>query len=648
MKSTLQFYLHSFVLLCALAGNAAPIDRPALVTRHNVKLHQFDANNPLSVGNGEFCFTVDSTGLETFPAAFAQTTPLGTLSDWGWHTIPNTNGWDIDKFQFKEYPDFNGRQVPYADVPHNQQTPEIKWLRANPHRLHLGQIGFVLKKSDGSLAQTNDLTDIEQRLDLWNGEIISHFKFDGEPVEVETVCDPKLDAIAVRVKSPLLKTGRLALQIHFPYGTGDTTTADWSKPDAHETVLSQPHPNEAEFHRKLDNDIYFAAASWARGATLKKTAKHQFEIGFPLTPALSRRERENRSPAQGKAAAGFSSTTNEFFKDGQRLSPLPAEEGQDEGKADELEFVCAFSAEKLPVKNLPTFAQSQRAAQKNWNSFWQTGGAIDLSGSKDPPWFELERRIVLSQYLTAIQDAGKNPPQETGLTYNTWEGKFHLEMHWWHEAHFALWNRLPLLERSLAYYQKILPRAEGTAKKQGFAGARWPKMTSPSGAESPSPVGPFLVWQEPHPIFYAELCWREHHDQATLEKYRDIVFQTANFMASYATWDGKTKRYILGPTLQCAQEIFPKDKTFNPTFELTYWRWGLETAQSWRQRLGLPRVEKWDAVLRGLAKPPVADGKYLFTETKPDSYTNPKWNADHPAVVGALSFVPGPEINLAT
>ena len=205
----------------------------------------------------------------------------------------------------------------------------------------------------------------------------------------------------------------------------------------------------------------------------------------------------------------------------------------------------------------------------------------------------------MSQYLTAIQDAGDNPPQETGLTYNTWEGKFHLEMHWWHEAHFALWNRLPLLENSLGYYQKILPRAEGTAQKQGYAGARWPKMTSPSGAESPSPVGPFLVWQEPHPIFYAELCWREHHDRATLEKYRDIVFQTADFMASYATWDTNTSRYVLGPVLQCAQEIFPKDKTLNPTFELTYWRWGLETAQQWRQRLGLPREKKWDDVLNG-------------------------------------------------
>ena len=27
------------------------------------------------------------------------------------------------------------------------------------------------------------------------------------------------------------------------------------------------------------------------------------------------------------------------------------------------------------------------------------------------------------------------------------EGKFHLEMHWWHAVHFALWNRLELLEK---------------------------------------------------------------------------------------------------------------------------------------------------------------------------------------------------------
>ncbi len=117
MQTKFTFQIYSFVLLCAVTATAAPIDRHALVTRHDVVLTNFDANNPLSVGNGEFAFTVDATGLQTFPEAFEHTTPLGTLSDWGWHTTPNPNGWSIDKFQFKEYPDLNGRLVPYADVP---------------------------------------------------------------------------------------------------------------------------------------------------------------------------------------------------------------------------------------------------------------------------------------------------------------------------------------------------------------------------------------------------------------------------------------------------------------------------------------------------------------------------------------------------
>ncbi|MGH8023124.1 MAG: hypothetical protein ACRED1_06065, partial [Limisphaerales bacterium] len=105
------------------------------------------------------------------------------------------------------------------------------------------------------------------------------------------------------------------------------------------------------------------------------------------------------------------------------------------------------------------------------------------------------------------------------------------------------------------------------------------------------------------------------------------------------------QRYVLGPVLQCAQEIFPKNRTLDPTFELAYWRWGLQTAQQWRLRLGLARDRKWDDVLQKLAPLPAADGKYLFTETTPDSYTNPKWNADHPAVLDAFGFLPGPTVD---
>ena len=52
MKSLLCF---CFMVPLALA--ATPIDRHALVARHEVVLKKFDANNPLSVGNGQFCFT---------------------------------------------------------------------------------------------------------------------------------------------------------------------------------------------------------------------------------------------------------------------------------------------------------------------------------------------------------------------------------------------------------------------------------------------------------------------------------------------------------------------------------------------------------------------------------------------------------------
>jgi hypothetical protein len=574
------------------ADTGAPaIDRHALVTRHNVVLTKFDTENPLQVGNGEFAFTVDVTGLQTFAEAYEKTIPLGTLSQWGWHTSPNPNGWSIDKFQFREF-DVFGRKVGYADAP---GTPESDWLRANPHRLHLGRIGFQLNKADGSPATTNDLTDIEQTLSLWDGVLVSHFKFDGQPVDVETVCHPSNDLLAVRVRSPLLKRGRLGIVLKFPYGTGDAITADWSKPEAHETIFQQDKINGGEFTRKLDNDRYWVDTTWTVGAKLAKVAKHN----FVLTPA----------------------------KD-----------------TDALEFVCAF-APKPANNRLLSFDQARDAAREHWNNFWSTGGAIDLSGSKDPRWRELERRIVLSQYLTAIQCAGSYPPQETGLAYNSWYGKFHLEMHWWHAAHFALWNRLPLLEKSLGYYESILPRARGTAKRQGYAGARWPKMTDPSGAESPSPVGPFLIWQQPHPVFYAELCYRTHPDRATLERYKGIVFETAEFMASYPAWDEAKKRYVLGPVLQSAQEIFPKDHTLNPVFELTYWRWGLETAQQWRKRLGLPRVKKWDDVLQHLAKPSVADDKYLFAETAPGTYSGKKWVNDHPAVTGALGMLPGPGVD---
>ena len=561
------------------------IDRYALVTRHNIKIDKADKLNPLSVGNGEFAFTADITGLQTFSEFHQDGMALGTQSQWGWHTSPNPNGYKMSD-AFEEY-EVGGRKVPYASGSTSRgYTPAASWLRANPHRLHLGQIGFSLTKSDGSKAQIDDLQNISQTLDLWSGLLSSNFEIEGQVVKVITVCHPERDILAIRIESVLIQEGRLQIALAFPYGREDWGNAvDWEHPERHTTKCDISN-HGVDFTRVLDDDRYYVRTKWSSGCEMQAKSQHEYEFS-----------QRNDKP---------------------------------------MEIVFAFSPNEI-TKSLPDFHTVSDASARYWEQFWKSGGAIDFSECTDLRAQELERRVVLSQYLTAIQCSGSRPPQETGLVRNSWFGKFHLEMHWWHAVHFALWDRLELLERSLPWYESILPKAKATAELQGYEGMRWPKMVSPDGRDSPSSVGVFLIWQQPHPIYYAELCYRAYQDKATLEKYRKIVFETAEFMASYPVWDEKGQRYVLGPALIPAQESYGryKTKTINPTFELAYWYWALEIAQKWRQRLGMEREPKWDKVINNLSRPTIKDGVYVGIETEPYTITE-----DHPSMVAALGFVP--------
>jgi hypothetical protein len=113
-------------------------------------------------------------------------------------------------------------------------------------------------------------------------------------------------------------------------------------------------------------------------------------------------------------------------------------------RGNRIEFICLFSPTNVPSE-LPSVGQAFEETAAHWKRFWSTGGAIDLSGSKDPRWRELERRIVLSQYLMAAQSAGSFPSAEIGLMgLDPWRSQFHMEMVWWHLAHYALWDRSPM------------------------------------------------------------------------------------------------------------------------------------------------------------------------------------------------------------
>jgi protein-glucosylgalactosylhydroxylysine glucosidase len=580
------------------AQERAPVDRRSLVSRHNVIVRVADVMSPLSVGNGEFAFTADITGLQTFSEEYREGIPLGTMAQWGFHTAPNPEGFSLRRFPLT-YIDTSGRRVGYLYYEKGKSPAAwgaaADYLYDNPSRMNLGRVGLCLKWKDGRTARLGDITDIHQELDLWKGRLSSSFRFDGQSVRVTTTCHPGQAQLGVSIESPLIADERLAVRIDFPYaaGTFSGDGADWNHPELHQTVLSRPHARRADFHRQLNDDHYEAAVEWEDDATFTQTAPHEFFL-------------------VGKA------------------------------RKTRLSFSVSFAQEKVETK-LASPGGVAAAAESMWQDFWQSGGAIDLSASRDSRWRELERRIVLSQYLTRIQSAGSLPPQETGLTCNSWCGKFHLEMHWWHAAHFALWGRHQLLERSLPFYENILPKARAQASSQGYGGARWPKCVGPSGDPAPTYLECFLIWQQPHPIFYAELCYRAAPVQQTLLRYKEVVLNTAEFMASFAVWDSARRQYRIGPPIADAAEIYFKDHEhqWNPTFETAYWQFGLEIAQQWRVRLGVGRMASWDHVLNHLPPLAVRDGLYVGGETANDTFRTPGRNISHPTMLAAMGMLPG-------
>ena len=574
------------------------IDRLALVRRHNPVLRSLDPRCPLSVGNGEITFTVDGTGLQTFHGLYEGGVPLCTQAQWGWHSFPTTG--EEPALRLEEF-DAGGRKVGYPTSPEGQWETFHR-LRMNPHRLNLGAIGFRLTGGPDPELVPGEIGDLRQELDLWTGVITSSWRLLGSvPVTVFTCCHPSRDAISIRVESPACATRGLGVKLVFPYGSPDRNASNWAQPAANRSDMSSAGGRLSVISRTLDATRTTCFLHLGEGAAVCRLGEHTFLVAPP---------------------AGMP-----------RLS-LVVEFSPAAGPGDELESRTV-----------------ETASAESWARFWQDGGAIACAASRDPRAAELERRIVLSQYLTAIQCAGSLPPQETGLTCNSWYGKFHLEMHYWHAGHFPLWGRAGLLERSLGWYATARDSARRRAREQGYAGARWPKMTGPDGAESPSAINPLIIWQQPHPIMLAELVRRAWPDRATMDRYADLVFDSAEFMASFVRKDPSRGspargRFVLGPPIVPAQENHDPRAVLNPAFELEYWDFGLRTALEWRRRLGLSPVETWEKVLGALAKLPVTDGRYVPYEGCPET-----WGAhavDHPSMLCCLGMLPGRKVDRAT
>jgi hypothetical protein len=557
----------------------SPIDRHTVVTRNDVLLSGPAPLSPLQVGNGQFAFNVDITGLQTLYG--------NTLSTWGWHEAPPPAGMKPEDRKRTEFVT-HGRTRYYLAPPPPEQKELVQWLYDNPHRANLGRLRLATRS--GVPVKVEDLTNMRQRLDLWTGLITSEFELGGKPVRVETCSHPGQDLVAVRIQSPLLAEGGLRVRLDFSYPEHSFRwgpkldrqphLGNWAAAQKHQTQLLRREEGRVDVERKADAMTYKVALAWTGGFSLEGLAADQTNLDL-----------------ESHAVCLSNSHTNTA------------------------EIVCAFTPDSLPHV-LPSFEETRVESAKQWCAYWQAGGAIDLSGSKDARWRELERRIILSQYLMRVNSSGSAPPQECGLLSDSWCGKFHLEMTAWHGAHFMFWGRPDCMQGWLTWMQDVgLPAARREAQAEGWPGAKWLKTPDPRGRWESWDHGPNRVTQNIHPLYWAELAYRAKPDRQTLERWQEMVFETARFLAAFPAWDEKTQRYILGPPIMSGAEAESGFADWNPTSELNYWALALEIAQKWRERLGLPREQNWEHVLQHLSRPPVVNGVYIDAESHPG-----RWN----------------------
>ncbi|MDE6036932.1 MAG: hypothetical protein K2G05_01565, partial [Duncaniella sp.] len=315
----------SLTLVCALSvATAMPamsetIDRQALVKRNNPHVQSVDTMASLTVGNGEFAFTADVTGLQTFPEVYRLGVPLGTQSQWGWHSFSNPEQYRFDE-TLVEYDFGHGHKELYTT---QIKTPDrakkaCDWYRVNPHRLHLGIIGF-----DG--INQSDLSDIDQTLDLWTGSISSDYKVKGTPVSVKTSCHPDRDMVSAEIST----RARIPVTLRFPYPTGGHAddACDWTRDSLHVTELVSSTPNSALLSHTLDSTTYYINVSWKGNVTPERKGRNE----WVLRP-------------------------------------------QD----DNWSFTAEYSANRIAPADL-TASQASDEAARYWDHCWRSGGVVDFS-----------------------------------------------------------------------------------------------------------------------------------------------------------------------------------------------------------------------------------------------------------------------------
>ena len=427
-------------------GTGAKIDRAAVVARHDVMFEHPDGVDAsetlfdvLTVGNGQFGFTADLTGLQSLNNSYHRPRfPLYTMSNWGWHTPdPALVGATKQKaflasgetnYVYENVsinssdtrPGKGNRTVPYQFNCDKYNDPALcQWWMNFPARVDLGQLSFVLAEPPHGPNRTEqptgdfrfiDLAEISssrQKLDMYTGALHSNWSHTDartsavSQVRVLTAVDSETDSVLTRFTAPASMP--LAVQLAFCTVSRGGYACDWSKASQlspHTTTVLKNASGRLDLGRKNgEHDSYSVSCTYngAPGLVAVQTSEHAFAIHRPST-----------------GSSGDSVTVDVVCR--YQLG------------------CCVGTAPPVPegdlmTKAVPSFETALSNSEASYKSFWEDGAFVDISGAtSDPRAFELERRTVQSLYLMRSQEAGAMPPQESGLLYNSWTGKHHSEV----------------------------------------------------------------------------------------------------------------------------------------------------------------------------------------------------------------------------
>ena len=516
------------------------------VSSFNVFNRKIDICNPLSVGNGNLCVTVDITGTQSLYEEY-NFIPLLSMSNLCW--VTNKNNVTINKQLFNAYNHIVG-----YDTSNINQEAKFNELRCYPYKFNFFTYQLFL---NNELINKENISDIKQELDLYNGIIISEFKYLGENV-VTKIC---VDAINDVFKFEIFSNLNFTIKLFFP-------KSSWKKEGSLFPLLDN--------YQHIDNHIF------------RHTENEVFECYL---------------------------NSNKIIYNSDHII------------IDDTFFEITIGKVNSYQNNLNSYFDKVNI--RLFNS--------DIDNISKAEEKELNRRLVLSLYLLKINSLGTYPPQETGLTFNSWNSKFHLEMHPWHSLWTIDFNLETELLKQLDYYLSILPEAKIRAINQGYEGARLPKMTSFLGEDSPSNIGCLLLWQQPHLIMMIDKLYKKTNDISILKKYYDLLVELTIFLESFLYKENG--KYNLDYPIIPAQECYDPNLTRNPIFEIEYVRFAFQKMVDISKVLNKSYPASWQDIIDNMIEPKIHNGVYLATTDLQGDYTYTKYAYDHPLVIMPYSFI---------